>query len=405
MSGRQLSLFEDENIFRDEDLDAREGIEDIDPLTHEELRQSVVSGTDWTTETIVAQIDKGNILLTPRFQRRDAWVRDRKSLFIESLFLGLPIPQIVLAESQRQKGNFIVIDGKQRLLTIRQFAASAHDGYTRLHLHNLKLRHDLNGLCLKQMIEAGTYRDEIAAFENQTIRTVVIRNWPNEKFLYQVFWRLNTGSVPLSPQELRLVLHPGPFVDYVDEYSLDSPALRKLLSTTNPDFRMRDVELLVRYYAFMFFLPEYDGNLKAFLDRACSTLNKQWAEDEHFIKRQAEEFELACETSRMIFGPDRPFRKWLGNRYEPRFNRAIFDIMVFYFSEKNIREAAMLKRNEVERAFQRLCVEDSTFLASLELTTKSLGATFTRLSMWASTLAELLNIEIYQPTMVNNRIK
>jgi hypothetical protein len=75
--------------------------------------------TDWTTETIVSQLKRGNINLNPRYQRRNAWDPVRKSLFIESLILGLPIPEIILAEERGRKGSFIVIDGKQRLLVDR----------------------------------------------------------------------------------------------------------------------------------------------------------------------------------------------------------------------------------------------------------------------------------------------
>ena len=53
--------------------------------------QAVVTSTDWTTETILSQLRRGNIELSPRFQRREAWVDGRKSAFIESLFLGLPV--------------------------------------------------------------------------------------------------------------------------------------------------------------------------------------------------------------------------------------------------------------------------------------------------------------------------
>src|SRR5690606_38118167 len=84
---------------------------------------SVIWGTDWTTETIVNQLKKGNIDLNPKFQRRNAWSQINKSRFIESLILGLPIPQIILAEKKDLKGSYIVIDGKQRLLTIRSFFA------------------------------------------------------------------------------------------------------------------------------------------------------------------------------------------------------------------------------------------------------------------------------------------
>ncbi|MFM5890715.1 MAG: DUF262 domain-containing protein, partial [Dolichospermum sp.] len=71
--------------------------------------------------TILDQLIRNNIQLTPRFQRRDAWDITLKSRFIESLILGFPVPQIVLAVNRQEKGKFIVLDGKQRLLTILQF--------------------------------------------------------------------------------------------------------------------------------------------------------------------------------------------------------------------------------------------------------------------------------------------
>ena len=64
-----------------------------------EIPEIIVSGSDWTTETIFNQLVRQNIDLNPRFQRRDAWDRKRKSRFIESIILGLPIPQIVIDRS------------------------------------------------------------------------------------------------------------------------------------------------------------------------------------------------------------------------------------------------------------------------------------------------------------------
>jgi hypothetical protein len=72
-----------------------------------DIRKAVVSTTDWTVQVIISQLEQGNILLTPRFQRRDAWTRPRKSLFIESLMLGLPVPPIVLAEQRGSRNKFI----------------------------------------------------------------------------------------------------------------------------------------------------------------------------------------------------------------------------------------------------------------------------------------------------------
>lgn len=104
-----------ENLTDDDQFTPAIGVETEDDLTSLDpslLGKAVVSSTDWTAETIIGQLTKGNISLDPIFQRRDAWTQSRKSKFIESIILGLPIPQLVLAESPEKKGAFIVIDGK-----------------------------------------------------------------------------------------------------------------------------------------------------------------------------------------------------------------------------------------------------------------------------------------------------
>jgi hypothetical protein len=199
---KQINIL-DEDTFIEEN-DTEESVEELGSLNPQIVQQAVVAATDWTTETVVNQINKGNILLNPRFQRRDAWENSRKSRFIESLILGLPIPQLVLAETKNRKGRYIVIDGKQRLLSIRQFTAGENDpDYTQLRLTGLDIRRDLNTKTLNDISNDADLYQDVSAFENQPIRTVVIKNWRDENFLYRIFLRLNTGSVPLSPQELR----------------------------------------------------------------------------------------------------------------------------------------------------------------------------------------------------------
>ena len=136
-----------DDAFFDEALD--ETIEDLEDLEHIQDWSSGAAlwSTDWTTETIVSQLDRGNIDLGPSFQRRYAWRDNRQSLFIESLILGLPIPQLILAESKAKKGSYIVIDGKQRLLTIRRFITTTDEieSLKPLKLRGLREREDLNG--------------------------------------------------------------------------------------------------------------------------------------------------------------------------------------------------------------------------------------------------------------------
>ena len=373
-----------------------EGEEDLASLNTATFSQAVVFSTDWTAETILLQLEKGNISLDPGYQRRDAWRPERKSRFIESLLLGLPIPQIVLAEAKGRKGSYIVIDGKQRLLSLQQFAAKPDSPDKPLALSGLSVLTKLNGLTLHDMEGDPRLQSEVSSFQNQPIRTVVLRNWPSEDFLYLVFLRLNTGSVQLSPQELRQALHPGGFVTFTVERSAQSKGLQKFLRIQSPDFRMRDVELLVRFYAFQIFIELYTGNLKWFMDTTCLTLNGRWDDERALIEAKADEMEAAIETTFELFGDDGAFRKWEGDKYQARRNRAVFDIMVFYFSKKDIRLRSIERKEQVVEAFRTLC-GNPEFVRTLEATTKSITATQLRLAAWGNALSAAIELPIQIP--------
>jgi hypothetical protein len=370
-----------------------------------EVSQAVVSSTDWTTQTILFQLEHGNIGLNPRFQRRDAWTRSRKSRFVESLMLGLPVPQIVLAERRDARGKYIVLDGKQRLLSLLQYTGKSEGKNNAFPLVDLEIRTELERKKYSDLTEDVLLREDLDSFHNQTIRSVVIRNWPNIDFLHTVFLRLNTGSVSLSPQELRQALFPGPFADYVDSAAAESRPLQRLLKIKEPDFRMRDVELLVRFLAFSFVLNDYAGSLKPFLDNACERFNSSWAENESKIKTQTTAFDDAVSAGEAIFGIEGVGRKWSDGAFQSRLNRAVLDVTTFYFSNAPIREAAIARRDAVCAAFKHLCESDDVFRTSIETTTKSLTATYERLRRWGEALDATLDIAIPLPEFDGLRIR
>lgn len=248
----------------------------------------------------------------------------------------------MLAEKKGEKGKYIVLDGKQRLLALLQFTGNAvdKDENNNFKLGGLDVLEDLKGMTYAQMDGNFIAQGQVDALLNQTIRTVVIRNWSSRAFLHLVFLRLNTSSVPLSPQELRQALIPGEFVNFADDRSAESEPLRKLLGNKGPDYRMRDVELLVRYLGFQCFLPEYAGNLSAFLDITCERLNDTWGGVENSIITLCNEFDAAIKAGEEIFGEGHVGRKWTEQNFEKRLNRAVLDVITFYFSDPTIREAA-----------------------------------------------------------------
>jgi hypothetical protein len=386
-------LFDAENL----PLDQQEDFDDLLSSKNWAAGPTLWS-TDWTTETVVSQLRRGNINLNPRFQRRNAWDSTRKSLFIESLILGLPIPQIILAEEKGKKGSFIVIDGKQRLLTLRQFLSDADDAdFPQLKLTGLTETPKLNGLTYDALREGDEFREELNSFENQTVRTVVIRGWTSEKYLYSVFLRINTGSVQLSPQELRQALHPGDFSNFIDDFSLSSEPLKRVMKLKEPDFRMRDVELVLRYFAYQNFADQYAGDLKKFLDTATQHLNNNWVDARNRIEAQGEAFNNALQTIRKIFSDREELRKWNGVSFEKRINRAVFDIMVYYFSDPQIAERALQSAEPIKEKFKLLCTENREFISSLETTTKSKEANSIRFGVWATALSEIVGETVRSP--------
>jgi hypothetical protein len=347
---------------------------------------AVVSGTDWTTETIVSQLKRGNIQLNPRFQRRDAWKRDRKSRFIESLIVGLPIPQIVLAESKQDRGKFIVLDGKQRLLAILQFWGLGEGDNNAFTLSGLTLRSDLKRKSLVDLSTDPDHEPDYNALCNQAIRTVVIRNWKDTDFLHTVFLRLNTGSVTLSPQELRQALLPGPFSDYIDDAAGKSQGLQRLLGLAGPDPRMRDIEILARFLAFRFFAEDYPGRMKAFLDKTFERFNSDWSSYETKIGAAEADFEKGVSELISVFGEDVARKP-----SSAHFNRAIFDALIFFYSQPRVRNALAGKRVRVRKAYEDLFSPQSEFLKAVESDTAGAPNTSTRLRFWGGALSKIAN--------------
>lgn len=379
--------FEDETEYEIDDLDR--------PVEKylAEIRKVIVYNTDWTTETLYNQILRQNIQLTPPFQRRDAWTVPRKSRLIESLLLGFPVPPIVLATAPNTQGKFIVLDGKQRLLSILQFYGGSETPNDRFSLQGLQFRSDLNGLQYDHLLDSG----DRSALDNQTIRTVLIRNWKTENLLRQMFLRLNQENTPLSPQELRQALYPGPFVQALDQRAVDSPALRQLLRSDQPDPRMQDTELLLRYTAFQSCLGHYRGSLRDFLNFTCDHLNQAWLEPNRHLSQNSivqtlSSFEEAVETGIRIFGAENFAHLWLPqtNQYHHQLNRAILDMFLFYFADAQVCEGSLSKQDKVIEAYQRLC-GNSEFRQAVRSDTSSLRSTYTRLEQWGRALQDILD--------------
>jgi hypothetical protein len=342
------------------------------------FKDAVVLNADWTIETINLQIKKGNIDLQPGFQRRVAWDDIRKSRLLESIIVGMPVPNIVLAENRDHRGRFIVIDGKQRLVAISEFMAGSYS------LKGLDIRNDLNNMRLSELPSG-----DLEYLENATLRSTLIRNWNDESYLYAIFFRLNSGSLPLSPQELRKALVGGHLLDAIDRYLITSASYQKMFGSVL-DKRMRDSELVLRFFAFDRGLQDYRGDFKYFLDRTTEYFEGDWQTRQAEADEGFERLDRSLDLAFAVFSHT-AFRKWLGDRYERVINRAIFDCVSRFFSDQIVNDAAKAKETSIVDTFNKLCLEQP-FRDSIERTTKSLPATFYRIDSWGQSLAKCLGL-------------
>ena len=330
----------------------------------------VVYSRDWTVETILRQVEQNNIDLNPGFQRRNAWNDLKRSRLVESLVIGIPVPEIVLAEDVSKKKSFIVIDGKQRLLALAGYKwPDKYASWDKPVLRGLNTRTDLNNVGYSELEKK---RDDYRQLINADMRCTVISNYKSNDVLYDIFYRLNTGSVPLSSQELRQVLNRGPFAEFLIGSTNVTLPLHGVLSLSGPDNRLRDAEILLRFIAFSLFGTQYGGNLTPFLDGSMKTINEDWGKFKPVVDGLLGELNMATTRLGHTFGMKLVGRKFSNNNWEGRFNRALYEVEAFYFSR--LPEAAFqaVDAGTVRTAFESFCGGTSEFLDSIETSTKNL---------------------------------
>lgn len=364
------SLFDQPTI---EGLDEETWNQDIiDDIKPREVSSLIVYSRDWTVQTIASQIKHGNIDLNPGFQRGNAWDDQRRSRLIESLIINFPVPEIVFAEKLGQKQSFIVLDGKQRLMTIAGFMFPEISYWTKPALVDLRVRGDLDGLTFEDLQSNSKFKDEFRQLLNADVRCTIIAGYESDDVLYEIFYRLNTTSVPLNAQELRQALYRGPFADYLAQISNELDPLEQIIGSERSDIQARDADLVLRFLSFTMFGEDYRGNLKAFLDDSMKKLNEEWEKYQNQILLLSEEFKKSISRLIKVFGKVAYVgRKFVSGRWESRFNKVLFEVEAYYFMY--ITDEAITRETKIAfvSGFKELCENNLEFRTSIESTTKT----------------------------------
>ena len=251
----------------------------------------VSSPNDFNTKTLVDFIDSG-VVNIPGFQRNFIWDIKRASRLIESILVGLPIPQIFLYE---QKGNkYLVIDGQQRLMSIYYFSKGRFP--RKDQLSNLRLNLKEKSAIPFEILNKDEYFTDFrlnlpenvpgqpnrfhrldysslddqnrTTFDLRTIRHIIVRQVgpSGDNAMYEIFNRLNSGGVNLTPQEIRRCTFDSRFYDMLYLTNTEN-AWRQLVGNKIPDIHMKDVEILLRGFAILINEKSYRPSMVKFLNK------------------------------------------------------------------------------------------------------------------------------------------
>lgn len=283
---------------------------------------------EYDLETIVKKIDRKVIKLNPEYQRNHRWSDEFSSRLIESLILNIPVPFIYISqdidvdeEVDEEVARYSVIDGQQRLTAIHGFFINQYS------LRGLDVLKDLNNSYYKDLPPFLIRR-----LEERTIRCLRIDSTLDGQVKYDIFERLNSGSVKLEPQELRNATCRGPFKKLVKKLAKNSEfaSLCQLDPKGKRVQKMEDEELVLRFFALAYSdgYKTYKGGFKTFLTEKMEEFNS--SKEKTLIEMESLFEDVFIHIRKT--GDDAPFSKYRSDNKKlnrmSTFNAAVFDSLV-----------------------------------------------------------------------------
>ena len=231
---------------------------DFDEFSDDELQDNseiyniTTFGTSADVITIYNRLKKDRYYI-PEFQRDYVWKIAQASRLIESIIMGLPIPAIFLAKDDNEENRYYIIDGQQRLTSIKNY----YDG-------NFSLKDTIDSINGKKYEELDEIFQE--RLDEYTLQLIMIRQEvpdDNNDSIYKIFERINTEGTKLYPQEIRSASYHGEFNILLHSLSEDK-RWKNFVNSKNS--RKRHEELILRFLALYFDLDSYVSPIKHFLN-------------------------------------------------------------------------------------------------------------------------------------------
>lgn len=203
-------------------------------------------GADLSFRELIERYDQDE-LVKPEMQRNYVWDKVEASRFIESLLLGLPVPSIFLAKTEDEK--LLIVDGYQRIITVYDYVRGISNIDEKIFklTDSKKINSRWRGKAFSELSDIEQRR-----IKNTTIHAIIFsqkKPLNNNTGMYQIFERINTSGRTLMPQEIRNCVYQNTKMNELLMRLNQSEHWRKLFGTTSADTRMRDIELILRFFA------------------------------------------------------------------------------------------------------------------------------------------------------------
>lgn len=271
-------------------------------------------------------------LIIPEYQRKEGiWGEPEKAKLIESILLDLPLPIFYFAE--KDNGDWIIVDGLQRINAMLGFINNE------LTLSKLAELEDLNGKTFKDLDRASQRKLR----EFQLTSYVIDMKEGNNRFISELFHRINTFGVKLSPQEIRNAVNIGKSVGLLSNLANAEDFLRVTNNKINP-IRQKDLEVCLSAISFIIYgYEDYSYNKQDdFLSDTMDLLNKTSVEQDEKIKQA---FLYGIKISEIVFGNE-AFLKDLNPKKSSPISKPLFELIVSTFSNLTEQQKIVLIENK-----------------------------------------------------------
>ncbi|EWT04638.1 hypothetical protein N864_10625 [Intrasporangium chromatireducens Q5-1] len=258
---------------------------------------------------------EGELVIRPAFQRLFRWEDDQKSLLVESILLGIPLPSIFVA--QDATGRWELIDGLQRVSTILQLQGLLDpEQYPPLVLQGTKYLKKLEGRTWDGSPEDALTDAQKLDVKRSKIDVKIIKRESSEETKYDLFQRLNSYGSTLSAQEIRnavlVAVNPN-FVEWIQQLAKRDSFVETTMLTDKDVAAKYDEDLVLRFL----WLHRQQDTSTASLRQFQEKLEEQALAMARVHDQERDQLEevfgrtfdlLAAE------GRDRVFRKWDRNK-------------------------------------------------------------------------------------------